>query len=197
MPYWYRGVPLDPEFVRRASLLERYEGEYQALERQPRDPRRAHRDVLTSPRIPLGLSIADRLAALHGVEPRYPFLDSRFAELCLAVPAEQKLRGGYNRDLMRRALDDLLPAKVRYRGSKARPGAHIAHTLPTKGRKLMDDVILRNPDPIADYVKIDRVREQYSRCLAGANSNEWFPVWRVVVGSLWLANARARYRLES
>src|SRR5207302_2028012 len=113
------------------------------------------------------LGVVDRLSGIFGVEPRYPFLDSRLAELCLAIPAEQKLRAGYNRDIQRRALAQHLPPEIRWRTGKGAPGLHTAHTLPTKGRTVMDEVILGDGADIGRYVDIQALRAQYRMCLDG------------------------------
>jgi asparagine synthase (glutamine-hydrolysing) len=54
----------------------------------------------------------DRVAMASSVEGRYPYLDHRLIELGSRVPASYKLRGLTEKDLLRRALADLLPAEV-------------------------------------------------------------------------------------
>ena len=152
--------------------------------------------MLTAGLLPLALAGCDRLTAGAGLEARYPFLDSRLVELCLAIPAGQKLRDGYNRDLVRRALDGILPGKVRWRRGKGRPGASAAHTLPTTGRETMDAVILGDPGPIGRYLELDAVRALYRRCLAGAGTDDWMTVYRVTAAALWLEHAQARFGLQ-
>jgi asparagine synthase (glutamine-hydrolysing) len=58
------------------------------------------------------------LAAKHGVEVRSPFLDRKVIEYCLALPTVQKEGGGMPRMVLRRAMDGLLPAEVRWRRGK-------------------------------------------------------------------------------
>lgn len=48
-----------------------------------------------------------------GVSVRDPLSDKRVVEFCLAIPAEEFLRGGMPRSLARRAFADRLPASVR------------------------------------------------------------------------------------
>lgn len=195
-PAWARGVPLTPEFMLEARLTERYAALRRGREAQPRNPRQAHLRMLTAGLLPLALAGLDRLSAGFGLEARYPFLDSRLVELCLAIPAEQKLRDGYNRDLVRRALDGILPAKVRWRRGKGRPGASAVHTLPSTGRETMDAVILGDPGPIARYVEIDALRALYRQCLGGAGTHEWLTVYRITAAALWVKHAQARFGLQ-
>ncbi len=195
-PAWARSVPLDPEFTRQARLGERYTALNRGRERPPFNPRRAHLLYFTAGLLPLALAGLDRLSAGFGLEARYPFLDSRVVELCMAMPTDQKLRDGYGRDVVRRALVDVLPPKVRWRKGKGRPGASAAHTLPTTGRETMDAVILGDPGPIARYVDVEAVRALYRQCLAGAGPREWMIVYRVTAAALWLEHAQARFGLQ-
>src|SRR5207245_3354357 len=93
------------------------------------------------------LGQSDRVAALFGVEERYPFLDRRLVESCLALPGSQKLRGGLNRAVMRRALADLLPPEVRDRGGKANLGPVLQRRVLSADRPLIENV-LANPGRI-------------------------------------------------
>jgi asparagine synthase (glutamine-hydrolysing) len=193
---WAEGVPIQPEFVREAELEKRYEADA----RFPwllRHPTQLHAESVNSAETPLMLSIRDRLSSLAGVEPRYPFLDRRMVDLCVSAPPAQKLRNGYTRNLLRRSLDGLLPAKVRLRTDKGLPGEYIAHALPATGREVMDRVILAEPNAIAAYVDVARLREQYLRCLEGAGSGEWYPVWRAIVACLWLERANRQFGLTT
>ena len=52
------------------------------------------------------------------VEFRYPFLDKRLLEFCLAAPTYLKVRDGYKRYLVRAALDKILPPEIQWRTTK-------------------------------------------------------------------------------
>lgn len=53
-----------------------------------------------------------------GIEYRYPLLDKRLLEFCLALPSEQFLQQGMGRSLFRRAMRGILPDEIRLRQSK-------------------------------------------------------------------------------
>ncbi len=59
--------------------------------------------------------------ARHGLEYSYPLLDRRLLEFALGLPPEQFRRGRRGRWLMRRALDGVLPAGIRWNPSKRDP----------------------------------------------------------------------------
>jgi asparagine synthetase B (glutamine-hydrolysing) len=51
-------------------------------------------------------------------EARYPFLDQDFLEFVLSIPAEQMLRPGERRSLMRRSLAGIVPQEILSRRTK-------------------------------------------------------------------------------
>ena len=54
----------------------------------------------------------------HSIEARVPFLDYRLVELCFSLPGGELIGGGRTKDVLRRALGDLLPPIVRERRDK-------------------------------------------------------------------------------
>jgi asparagine synthase (glutamine-hydrolysing) len=57
-------------------------------------------------------SQGDRVAMASSIEGRFPYLDHRVIELGSRLPPRYKIRGLTEKDLLRRALADLLPAEV-------------------------------------------------------------------------------------
>lgn len=60
----------------------------------------------------------DRASMAHGVEIRAPFMDWRLVCFCFGLPIRAKIRDGYSKAILRRAIGDLLPDEVRTRKSK-------------------------------------------------------------------------------
>jgi asparagine synthase (glutamine-hydrolysing) len=92
----------------------------------PRSERAGHLDALRFGNHPFALGIADRAAACHQVEPRYPFLEPRLVEFCLGLPASEKLDGGLSRGVLRRGLAHTLPRAIATRAGKANLGSAFA-----------------------------------------------------------------------
>ena len=76
------------------------------------------RTDLTFSSIPALLHHEDRTAMAHSVESRLPFMDYRLVEFLLRCPAVLKLRDGWSKWLLRTALADTLPEKIRFRRTK-------------------------------------------------------------------------------
>lgn len=73
---------------------------------------------LTYSSIPALLHHEDRASMAHSVESRLPFLDYRLVEFSLRCPPSLKLRDGWSKWLLRNALVDTLPEKIRLRKTK-------------------------------------------------------------------------------
>jgi len=57
-------------------------------------------------------SQGDRMAMANAVEGRFPFLDHRVVEMAARIPPSLKLRGLTEKHVLRRAADDLVPARM-------------------------------------------------------------------------------------
>jgi asparagine synthase (glutamine-hydrolysing) len=68
--------------------------------------------------LPLYLRVEDRNSMAHGVEVRLPFMDYRLVAFAFRLGSRWKLRGGYNKFLLREAMNDRIPPSVRTRVDK-------------------------------------------------------------------------------
>jgi asparagine synthase (glutamine-hydrolysing) len=83
--------------------------------RAMRDVRRLQRLDVESANLPALLRFEDKNSMRFGVETRLPFLDWRSVEAAIAMPTEVKLRGGWTKWPLRRAMQDALPDDVTWR----------------------------------------------------------------------------------
>jgi asparagine synthase (glutamine-hydrolysing) len=74
-------------------------------------------DVEQAP-LPLYLRIEDRNSMAHSVETRLPFLDYRLVSLAFNMTADWKLRGPWNKVVLREAMRQRIPESVRTRLDK-------------------------------------------------------------------------------
>jgi asparagine synthase (glutamine-hydrolysing) len=63
-------------------------------------------------------SQGDRMSLAHGVEARYPFLDTRVYELAARLPTGTKLRGLREKSILRRWARDVVPPAVQQRSKQ-------------------------------------------------------------------------------
>ncbi len=64
------------------------------------------------------LETLDKIAAQAGVELRFPFLDRRLAQFLIAIPSEERIRGGIGKRLLRDGLNGILTDDVARRTDK-------------------------------------------------------------------------------
>jgi asparagine synthase (glutamine-hydrolysing) len=57
----------------------------------------------------------DKLTMANSVEARVPFLDHELVELAMAIPHAEKIRAGVGKQVLKRAVADLLPAELVWR----------------------------------------------------------------------------------
>ncbi|HYF32002.1 MAG TPA: asparagine synthase (glutamine-hydrolyzing) [Chitinophagaceae bacterium] len=68
--------------------------------------------------LPSQVHSADRNSMHHSIEARMPFLDHRLVEFVYNLPDTQKIRDGFSKAILRQALGDVLPEKVKNRQNK-------------------------------------------------------------------------------
>ena len=178
-----------PEFARQTSVLDRVEASDRSRAIDTRSARASHWRAMTSGLIPYTLELADKAAAAFGVEPRYPFFDRRLMELCLALPANQKLRQGWTRNIMRRAMEGLLPDQVRWRAGKANLAPNFRQRLVQRDARVIREVLDR-PGMLEEFVDLVALRRAYDRCLTRPTDADAVTVFSASVLGLWLERAK-------
>jgi asparagine synthase (glutamine-hydrolysing) len=184
------GVPaMSPGLARRVDLADRLRE--QARRRTPlvRDTRGDHWRRLVGAHLPTVLQTLDAGAAAAGLELRDPFLDRRVVELCLSLPAEQKLRDGQSRGVLRRAMADVLPAEVRDRPGKAEFRPLLAAALRAFGSARLD-ALLGDEAALAPFVHLPALRAARQRHAAGGRWADAYAVWKAATLALWLARTK-------
>ena len=176
-------VELNPDFARRISLKSPKKNK--AL--IPLTERETHLQNLNNNACSLSLEILDCISQVFSLEVRFPFWDKRLVEFCLSLPPDQKIKSGWTRMVMRRAMADVLPPEIQWRAGKSDLGPSFRYGLLKFGQKMMDDVIVNNPEMIVDYVDIKPIREAHQRFLKSqASQKDVLGIQRCIFLALWL-----------
>ena len=186
-PAW--SAILNPEFVQRIGLVERYQAWRQVQGNWGQNERERHyRNIATQGLPPFALEVMDKATAAFTIEPRYPFWDKRLVEFCLALPPEQKLHLGWNRIVMRRAMANILPGEVQWRRGKTNFLPNLSHGL-LLGQKLLKEMIPNGLGEIEEYANLTVLKEIYQKFVS-ANSQKTpkdvFAIWIAISLGLWL-----------
>lgn len=179
---------LNPHFAKRIGLEERIRELNPPSKQVPQTVREAHWAALTQGVMPLILEQLDRYAAAFSLEARHPFMDKRLIEFCLALPADQKLSQSWSRIVMRRALNQLLPEQVQWRGGKADMTSNFLYGLFTLDRQILDETMLHQLERIENYVNTDLLKQAYQRIIVGdsVQAGDGLIVLRAIALALWL-----------
>lgn len=73
---------------------------------------------IESTNLPVLLRYEDKNSMAHSVEARLPFLDYRLLEMSLSLPDRYKIRDGWSKWILRKAMSERLPEKVVWRKNK-------------------------------------------------------------------------------
>jgi asparagine synthase (glutamine-hydrolysing) len=178
---------LNSDFARRIKLEERRQEMKKVRSKGTLDnERQAHHSRLTWALITGAVESLNKIGGTFGIEYRFPFFDKRLAEFCLSLPPEQKLDGGWNRVVMRRAMEGILPREVQWRGGKGDMTANFESGLRAE-RDQIEDLLMTQSELVAPYVEIGSVRAAYQRFIDDqAGESDVLAVWRTVSLALWL-----------
>jgi asparagine synthase (glutamine-hydrolysing) len=139
---------------------------------------------LTRWSVPVLLRYEDRNSMAFAVEARLPFLDYRLAELCLGLPDEAKLSGGWTKVVLREALKGILPEMVRLRRTKL--GFETPEELWLKGPlagKMRD--LLAGELASAAYLDVATLRSEFEGYLAGRSRLSATDFFRALMLEMW------------
>jgi asparagine synthase (glutamine-hydrolysing) len=198
-----RGLPTDigtlPTFVNadfseRMKLKDRTKALIQKNRKRFTTARAKHLEALMFPLYAHALEAADKASAAFGIEARYPFFDRRLIELCLSLPAGQKLSQGWCRSILRRAMAGILPESIRWRRSKGNLSSNFYLRLLDQDRELLENILLKDPGDLKRYVDLDSLRTAYRTFSANplGSHNEAFSVFTAVNLAVWLRTSGVR-----
>jgi asparagine synthase (glutamine-hydrolysing) len=178
---------LRQSFLARAGLDRRNVQEADDLPHEGIPPSRArHFQTLSRGLIPFCLEVANRSAAAFCLEPRYPFFDRRLVELCLALPGDQKLRGGWTRFVLRRAMEGILPEEIQWRSSKADLSPNFITRLFFSNPQRLQRALVGNTDVLSAYFDVSALLRVYQRAAARPTEEDALIVWKAATLATWM-----------
>jgi asparagine synthase (glutamine-hydrolysing) len=186
-PRWSRGnAPIiRPEFARRMDLAGRVD-QLERHERSLRTSRSYHCEEVTHGVVVASLENANKMCSAFGIEPRHPFFDKRLIEFCIALPREQRIRDGWTRMIVRRALADLLPAKVLHRGGKWGPSRYFAPRLLRLDRDRLGEALTTYLPAVEPYLDTGKLRTIFERSAAEPTVRDAVRLWHAINLGAWL-----------
>jgi asparagine synthase (glutamine-hydrolysing) len=153
--------------------------------------RQDHCTALTAPLISYAMEFADAASSAFGIEARYPFFDQRLVEFCVSIPAGQKLRNGWTRAVMRRAMEGILPRAVQWRVDKADLSFNFKRRLFERDRATIQELLKSRLGCLEEYVDVQAVQDAYRRWSEQPMQREKdaLTLYTVATLALWLGKS--------
>lgn len=111
----------------------------------------------------------DRMSMANALEVRVPFCDYRIAEYLYNVPWEMKEYKGYEKGLLRAAMQDYLPEEVLWRKKSPYPKTHNPNYLQAV-RKMLYAILQDKNAPLFQLVK----REEIEQLFMQPSTVQWY-----------------------
>ena len=174
---------IDPETLLAGSFAERSRTPPPMVPCKDDLNKRLWEDISVRSLPPL-LRYEDKNSMAFSIESRVPFLDNDLVDFILALPPSLKIKNGWSKYIMRRAMRDYLPGKIRNRRWK------VGFTTPeTSWMRAEKDRVLEifasSSFRSRPYFDVEKVREAFEWFVEG-KTNESLVFWRILNVELWL-----------
>ncbi|WP_321423674.1 asparagine synthase-related protein [uncultured Methanobacterium sp.] len=132
------------------------------------------------------LEMRDRASAVFSIEQRYPFLDKRLVEFCYSIPTEMKFKYGWNRYILRLAMEGILPEMNQWRTDKANLNSLYKENMLLEKNNL-NKIFLSKNNLIEHYINYDKITEIYRNFINGIQvSDSPYSIWLIYQLYQWL-----------
>jgi asparagine synthase (glutamine-hydrolysing) len=179
----------NPQFAERLGIPSLCKAR-QLSQRHPQSVREDQYEDLSSGAFTHVLELSDHCASAFSIEVRHPFMDRRLVEFCLALPPEQKLKNGWSRSIMRRALVGILPEPIRWRGGKASMEENFEYGLIHTDRTIVENSLSGHGDGSTQaFLNLELLQKQFQSLILSPQNRQAqaTAVWKGTALSLWMA----------
>jgi asparagine synthase (glutamine-hydrolysing) len=144
--------------------------------------------------LPFYLRLEDRNSMAHSVEARVPFLDYRLVQLLFQLPAEWKLRGKWNKYVLRESMRGIMPEVVRARVDKMGFPIPAAEWFRRELYEPMQDLLGSEAARSRGIYQIEAIRRDLETHRRGA-VDAAIPLFNVAQLELWFSLPHAKNAL--
>ena len=155
--------PINPQFADQVGRRERFK----KFKYDPLYIRKIHsfdyRQMMLAPSHLSHLAgIYTKISLSHNLIMRDPTIDKRVIEFCLSVPEEQYIRNGRERFLLRRAMDGIIPDKVRLNyKERGQQSADFVQRLQPIEQEIKKEIMnIGQLEQEKKYLDIERIRKK-------------------------------------
>jgi asparagine synthase (glutamine-hydrolysing) len=152
--YYRRRTPVMAQRLPRPAWIDHFTSAYL-------DVRRLQTLEMETTHLPYLLRYEDKNSMAFGIEARLPFLDYRLVEYAIALSTDLKIRDGWTKWILRRAMSGILPQEIAWRtdklGFEAPDELWLTRHGPEMFAKVKSSPLLRH------FCKVDRLLADYHR----------------------------------
>jgi len=137
----------------------------------------------------------DRVCGANSIEPRYPFFDKRLIEFCYAIPTEIKLRFGWDRYILRLAMDKTLPKKIQWRAQKTDLSPVYKRNLLLFEKNRIEELLYSDDNEIIkEFIDLNKFKMCFKRYKFNNKQINSSDIWLVILLLVWLKYTQISYR---
>ncbi|MEZ5589952.1 MAG: lasso peptide isopeptide bond-forming cyclase [Gammaproteobacteria bacterium] len=176
------------DFISKINIKKRMYGAQYKNCQYPTSARKFHLQGFESPLIPYSLEMADKSAITYSLEPRYPFFDRRLMEFCLALPADQKFRSGWNRSILRRSMQGILPREIQWRAGKANLSPNFYLNLLGFNKEIITKTIKENELFVNDFIDFHALKTCFAKYMSQPSNVYAMALFTPLTFIVWFKN---------
>jgi asparagine synthase (glutamine-hydrolysing) len=162
---------IDSEFAQNINLAARLKKLDQILYQPFQSVRETHKMAIDIPNLTVALERYERVAALYSIESRQPLVDRRLVEFCVALPADQKVRRGWTKWILRQAMQGIVPDSVRWRQDQFNIRLRFAAEILRCQKENIHQVLNDSLPKLRIYINIANLERQYHQCFGAQGIN--------------------------
>ena len=140
---------------------------------------------LKATNLPYLLHWEDRTSMAFSVEARVPFLDYRVVEFLTSLPADQKIRKGVTKYILRKAIKGIVPEEIRCRMDKKGFSTPEEVWMKEDLHSLIKEILSSDRFRKRPYWDAEQVSQSYEAYVEGRATSSP-EIWRIVCTELWL-----------
>lgn len=181
-----RNVPafwLNQEAAKRSGLLTKVFSRYVKPKFNSYNQEATFYEV-TKPYSVMKLELEERIYASHGMEIRYPFLDSRLIQFMLNLPWQFR-SSGIRKKILKDAMQGLVPEVILNRKDKADHTSETDLALESFLKETNPESLLNTSGRMQRYVDLSKAERLISQYRKG-QKNLRFEIWFLITMDRWL-----------
>ena len=127
----------------------------------------------------------DRSTSSFNIEHRYPFFDKRLIEFCYSIPTEMKIKNGWDRYVMRIAMENILPPEIQWRHQKANLSHIYKRNLILFEKNTLKKIIQTDKKIFKKFIDIKIIQTIFKN-YESENGQNLFGFWLVTLLYFWI-----------